>query len=142
MRVARVVVWCAFMCVVVMSCSTSSPLGATLAYSVSGCAEESDLTRATGLGEVRIVSRGGAIHVEQRLNYVCCADIVVTLEQDEYTIRVVEKNEGEVCRCICEYDIEAEISGLDPGVYEVEVWGVEYQDVYTPELLGHATIRL
>ena len=142
MRVARVVVWCAFMCVVVMSCSTSSPLGATLAYSVSGCAEESDLTRATDLGEVRIVSRGGAIHVEQRLNYVCCADIVVTLEQDENTVRLVERNAGEICRCLCEYDLEAEISGLGPGVYEVEVWGVEYQDVYTPELLGHATITL
>ena len=98
MRVATVVVWCAFMCVAVMSCSTRSPMGTTLAYSVSGCAEESDVTRATDLGEVWIVSRGGSIHVEQRLNYVCCADIVVTLEQDENTVRIVEKNAGEICR--------------------------------------------
>jgi hypothetical protein len=142
MRAARVIMLCAFMCAVVMACSTPSPLGATLAYSVGGCAEQSDVTRAADLGEVRIVSRGGAIHVEQRLNYVCCADIVVRLEQDENTIKLMEKNDGEICRCICEYDIEAEISALDPGLYVVEVWGVEYQDVYTPELLGHATITL
>lgn len=142
MRAAREIMWCALMCAVVVACSTPSPLGATLAYSVGGCAEQSDVTRAADMGEVRIVSQGGAIHVEQKLNYVCCADIVVRLEQDENTIKLVEKNEGEICRCICEYDIEAEISGLDPGVYEVEVWGVEYQDVYAPELLGHATITL
>ena len=142
MRVAKVVMLCTFMCAVAMACSSPSPVGATLASSVGGCAEESDVTRAADMGEVRIVSQGGAIHVEQRLNYVCCADLVVTLEQDENTIRLVEKNVGEICRCICEYDVEAEISGLDPGVYEVEVWGVEYQDVHAPELLGHASITL
>ena len=142
MQVARVIMLCTFMCAVVLGCRDPGPPGATLAYSVGGCAEESDVTRATDLGEVRIVSRGGGIHVEQRLNYVCCADIVVTLEQAENTIRLVEKNDGEICRCICEYEVEAEISGLDPGVYEVEVWGVEYQDLYDLELLGRGRVTL
>jgi hypothetical protein len=142
MQVARVIMLCTFMCAVVLGCRDPEPPGAMLAYSVGGCAEESDVTRATGLGEVRIVSRGDGIHVEQSLNYVCCADIVVTLEQDENTIRLVERNDGEICRCVCEYDIEVEVSGLDPGAYEVEVWGVEYQDVHAPELLGHSLITL
>ena len=142
MQVARVIMLCTFMCAVVLGCRDPGPPGATLAYSVGGCAEESDVTRATDLGEVRIVSQGGAIHVEQKLNYVCCADIVVRLEQDENTIKLVEKNDGEICRCICEYEVEAEISGLDPGVYEVEVWGVEYQDLYDLELLGRGRVTL
>jgi hypothetical protein len=76
------------------------------------------------------------------LTYVCCAELVLTTTQEGSTIRLLEKNTGEICRCVCDYEVEADITGLSPGVYQVEVWGVEYEDVHIPELLGQATIEL
>jgi len=96
-------------------------------------------------GRVRGGGRCGAcsaVHVEHRLTYVCCAELVLTVEQEGNTIRITESNVGEMCRCLCDYDVEADVSGLEPGVYDVQLWGVEYQDAHAPELLGHASITL
>jgi hypothetical protein len=141
MRVARLGV-CAMVCFLAVACTTPEAGKPTLEYSVGGCSEEYENTRAVTGGEVEIVGQGDTIHVSQKLTYVCCAELVLTTEQEDGTIRLLEKNTGEICRCLCDYEVEADISGLSPGVYQVEVWGVEYEDVHTPQLLGQATIRL
>ena len=141
MRVARAVI-CVVVCILAAACTTPEAGRPTLEYTVGGCSEESEPTRAATDGEVQIVGEGDTIHVTHKLTYVCCAELVLTTEQEDSTIRLLEKNTGEICRCLCEYEVEADIAGLNPGVYQVEVWGVEYGDVHTPELLGQATITL
>jgi len=141
MRVARAVM-CVVVCFLAAACTTPEAGRPTLTYSVGGCSEESPNTRAATGGEVEIVGQGDTIHVSQKLTYVCCAELELTTEQEGSTIKLLEKNTGEICRCMCDYEVEADITGLNPGVYQVEVWGVEYEDVHTPELLGQATITL
>jgi len=142
MRVARAVI-CTMVCILAAACTTPEAGRPTLTYSVGGCSEQSETARAAAdNGEVQIVGQGDTIHVAHKLTYVCCAELVLTTEQEDSTIRLLEKNTGEICRCMCDYEVEADITGLNPGVYQVEVWGVEYEDVHIPELLGQATIRL
>jgi hypothetical protein len=141
MRVALVVT-CMAVGFLSGACAAPVPEGPSLTYSVGGCDEESQSTRATTEGGVQIAGEGDAIHVEHHLTYVCCAELVVTMKQRGDRIEILESNVGEVCRCLCDYEVEAHITGLNPGVYQVEVWGVEYQDVHAPELLGQASIAL
>jgi hypothetical protein len=129
-------------CFLAAACTTPEAGRPALEYTVGGCSEESDTTRAATGGEVQIAGQGDTIHVAHKLTYVCCAELVLTMAQEDSTIRLLEKNTGEICRCMCDYEVEADITGLSPGVYEVEVWGVEYEDVHTPELLGQATVTL
>lgn len=141
MRVALVVT-CVVVCLLSGACATPVPEGPSLTYSVGGCDEESQSTRATTEGEAKIAGEGDTIHVEHHLTYVCCAELVVTMKQRGDRIRILASNVGEVCRCLCDYEVEADIAGLEPGVYQVEVWGVEYKDLHAPELLGQASIEL
>jgi hypothetical protein len=142
MGVLRKAVGCGVVCLVLMACSGGEATRPTLAYRVGGCDEEWESSRAGTTGEVRITGGGDVIRVDQKLTYVCCAELELTLEQEGNTIRIMEKNVGELCRCICEYHVEAEVTGLRPGVYDVEVWGVEYEDVHRPELLGEMRVTL
>jgi hypothetical protein len=141
MRVARLAM-CVMVCFLAAACGTPEAGRPALTYSVGGCSEQSETTRAAADGEVHIVGEGDTIHVAHKLTYVCCAELVLTTTQEGSTIRLLEKNTGEICRCVCDYEVEADITGLSPGVYQVEVWGVEYEDVHIPELLGQATIEL
>jgi hypothetical protein len=129
-------------CLVLMACSGGEMAGPALAYTVSGCVEEGESSRAGATGEVRITVDGDAIRVDQALTYVCCADLKLSLEREGSTIRIMERNVGEICRCLCEYAVGAEVTGLGPGVYDVEVWGVEYEDAHKSELLGAMRVTL
>ena len=142
MRTVLRAMQCGFFCAAAVACASSEPASPALIYAVGGCVEEADTARAARVGDVLIVGEGSAIRVEHRLTYVCCAELVLTVEQEGNTIRITESNVGEMCRCLCDYDVEADVSGLEPGVYDVQLWGVEYQDAHAPELLGHASITL
>jgi hypothetical protein len=142
MCAVRAVRLCVLLCALAVACGTPASSNPELVYTVGGCQEEQETSRAASGDEVQIIVRGETIHVDHRLSYVCCAELSLSMEQDGNTIRVVERNVGEMCRCICDYDVEADITGLGPGLYQVEVWGVKYEDVHTPELLGQATIQL
>lgn len=137
----RPMLW-GLLCAVAVACASSEPAGPELIYTVGGCAEATTAARAATDADVLIEGEGSTIHVEHRLTYVCCAELVLTVEQEGNRIRIVESNAGEICRCLCDYDVEADVSGLEPGIYDVQLWGVEYQDVHAPELLGQASIAL
>jgi len=138
----RTVALCVLVCTLAVACAASESTSPELLYTVSGCAEEYDTSRAAAADEIEIMVRGDAIHMGHRLSYVCCAELLLRVEQEGNTIRVVEQNVGEMCRCLCDYDVEADITELSSGVYQVQVWGVEYEDVHTPELLGQASVEL
>ena len=125
-----------------VACSTASPTKPAFNYSIGGCEEEIEATRSGNGGEVEITVEDGIVHVEQRLTYVCCAGLSLAVEQEGNTLKLIETNVGEICRCICEYHVEANISDLAPGTYQVQVWGVQYEDVHPLELLGEGTVTL
>jgi hypothetical protein len=130
------------LCGMLVACSGQETTTPKLAYRVGGCAEALAPTRDGNTDEVEIVVEGGKIRMEQTLTYVCCAELELTLEREGSTIRIVERNVGEVCRCICEYFVEGEVTGLDPGTYEVQVWGVEYEGSHSLELLYETQVSL
>lgn len=138
----RTVALCMLVCTVAVGCGVPQSTGPKLNYTVGGCAQEYEMSRGATTGEVKVTARGDVVHVAHKLPYVCCAELLLRVEQEGNTIRVVEQNVGKMCRCLCDYDVEADITGLDPGVYQVEVWGVEYEDVQTLELLGQVTVQL
>ena len=113
-----------------------------LTYSVGGCSIKSpgEITRGQKLkSRVEVYVEGSSIKLLHHLSYVCCADMVVNLQaiekHENYTLlRIVEKNVGEICRCICDYEIEIRISNLAPGRYRLEIYGVEFEDVPAEKL--------
>ena len=58
------------------------------------------------------------------LHYSCCAAIALESKVENDTIAVMEVNNGEVCRCSCQYSINASLGPLDAGTYELRVYGV------------------
>jgi len=129
-------------CLLPVACSSSVPAVLALSYSVTGCEKPLRETRSRHVDEVEITAEGNVIHVEQTLTHVCCAELVLTVEQEGNVLRIIETNTGDICRCICEYQVQANLVGVDPGTYQVEVWGVRYEDVHPLELLGKATAAL
>ncbi len=106
-----------------------------VSYEVGECQEG---VRNEGSLQISPVSDG--IRIQQVLDYVCCAEIELGVERDGNVLKIIEKNVGEMCKCMCSYDVDAQIDVL-PGTYKVEVWGVEYEG-YTTEKLGEATITI
>lgn len=78
--------------------------------------------------EFNIEVRNHDLIVHHILPYVCCADITVRVDQSDHEINFFEVNTGDVCRCICVYNVSATVSNLDPGTYTVRIFGVEYKD--------------
>jgi hypothetical protein len=113
-----------------------------LSFEVGSCDETIPSDTLHEWAGVEITVQEGAIHVEQKLAYVCCADLILAAGRDGEVIRLVETNVGEVCRCMCGYPVTADLTGLDPGAYTVEVWGVQHFDVHPLELLGSAEVTI
>lgn len=86
--------------------------------------------------------RDGLIHFTHKVHYVCCAELALAAGRDGSAIKIVETNVGEVCRCMCGYTITAELTGLQPGTYTVEIWGVQHLRVHPLELLGEQTVTV
>jgi hypothetical protein len=84
----------------------------------------------------------GLVFVTQRLSYVCCAELALAAGRDGSVIKIVETNVGEVCRCMCGYALEAELNGLPPGSYTVEVWGVQHVPAHPLQLLGRGQVTI
>jgi len=91
---------------------------------------------------VEVSVQGGAIHIDQNVYYTCCAELALAAGRDGSTIKVIETNVGQVCRCMCNYRVIANLEGLSSGVYVVEVWGVQYFDAHPLELLGRAEVTV
>ena len=54
--------------------------------------------------------------------YNCCQKIAMELEQEDYLLRFIEHPEGDLCHCMCYFNLSAEVTGLDPGIYVIQVW--------------------
>jgi len=86
---------------------------------------------------------GGSLTVTHLLDYVCCAKITVSANTEvvagQPTINLVEQNVGDMCRCICGYNVTSTVSGLQDGKdYFVRVYGVEFKG-QSGSLIGEAS---
>ncbi len=84
--------------------------------------------------------KDGQLLITQNIAYVCCADIKVSLgwDGDTRTLKLIESNAGQVCRCMCAYPMQATIGPLPAGTYRLEVWGVQKLDAAHTLDLRHA----
>jgi hypothetical protein len=99
---------------------------ATVQTEVEGCLQPAAATVEPGRGldcaGVVLLAQGSALamrHFDSTLN--CCSDVSVAVHLDTGAITFRELEAGEMCHCQCTYDLAAEVSGLAPGVYQVEV---------------------
>jgi len=113
-----------------------------LTYEVSGCETS---TRPDDLGTwsgVDVEVRDGVVYIAQRLAYTCCAELALAVGRDGSAIKVIETNVGQVCRCMCRYQVAMELDGLLPGDYVLELWGVQYDDMHPLESLHRVEVSL
>lgn len=113
-----------------------------LTYTVGDCNKDIPLEQLDDWAEIDITVEGGEIQLDHNLAYVCCAELEVKMEREDKLIKLIETNVGDYCECMCGYEIEAEIANLPPGRYTVQVWGVKYQDLEVPNLLGETEVKL
>ncbi|MDH7594172.1 MAG: DUF333 domain-containing protein [Methanomicrobiales archaeon] len=108
-----------------------------LSYRVSGCNErvEGDYAPVRGTsGDVDVNVQRDIVILTHRLRYVCCADVKVIVShtevnKDRTLIVLREVNEGEMCRCLCDYMIDANLGPLEEGRYLIRLEGVGFRDV-------------
>jgi hypothetical protein len=86
--------------------------------SVPGRGEDCEGIAIDAIGDSIVMTQEAAM-----LN--CCADISVAVERPlDHLIRFAPRESGELCFCICPYDLKAGVTGLADGRYEVQVLDV------------------
>ena len=110
-----------------------------LTYQAGACNE----TNVADLQDrVTFSTAANKILIEQQAVYVCCAKIDMVLQQQGSLLKVVETNTGKVCKCICGYHLQAQIENLPPGSYQVQVWGIQFENSQEAKLLGERAVTL
>jgi hypothetical protein len=126
----------------IQSTATAPPAGMDqprLSYQTGPCNE----TSVTELkDELTFSSAPGMIRFDQQARYVCCAKIDMALQKQGSLLKVTEINTGKVCKCICGYHLQGQIEELPPGSYQVQVWGIQFQESIESKLLGESTVTL
>jgi hypothetical protein len=118
----------------------SSPVAPPrLSYQAGAC---EDTSPANLQDQVTFSNAAGKILIDQQAVYVCCAKIDMVLQQQGSLLKVVETNTGKVCKCICGYHLQAQIENLPPGSYQVQVWGIQFENSQEAKLLGESTVTL
>ena len=116
----------------------------TLTYEVGECDESRAGEALNAWAGAVVTPTAEGFDFTQRIAYTCCADIVASLGQDieTNTLRLVETNRGEVCRCLCGYELTGSVTNLSAGDYTVEFWGVQKPDMHPLEQLASTEIRI
>lgn len=120
-----------------------------LTFNISGCGHQKEReyikTRESKEEKVDFEITDNRIKLTHHLNYVCCAKIKVNWELEKNPahniLKIKEKNEGEMCRCICDYVVDINIENLEKGKYLLQIFGVEFQE-NPAELLWEKEIEI
>ncbi|MGB9719580.1 MAG: DUF333 domain-containing protein [Candidatus Anstonellales archaeon] len=122
----KIIVAFAFVFLVLLFGCIQQSQNAYMAYTVSECSKDEQ----TGLW---VEKAGDVLYIKQVEEYVCCANITLTMNTTGKTIKIYEENIGEMCRCICPF--RADIYLYNATAYEnIEIYGIKYKDVYDYEL--------
>lgn len=122
--------------------ATASP--PTLTYQAGECDESLPPAEPEKWVGVDIAATADGFRFTQRVSYVCCAAIVPAagLDLETRTVRIIESNLGEVCRCMCGYELTGEVGKLAAGSYTVEFWGVQKAGVHPLMLLETISLEV
>ena len=111
-------------------------------YSVVGCEKSTErVGNSSSYGEIEVTVQNQSVVIRHDLSYTCCAKMKLDWSRDGNRINVTETNEGDMCRCVCNYDVNATIGPLSPGKYTIVVYGVRYQSI-EPDLLTQEEIEV
>lgn len=106
-------------------CVTTIPAGGRLTGFTQG--ECHDYPKTTAIESVH--DSIGALFRDETLFvahyeafYNRCHRIGVELEQSGTVLNFIEHPTGELCRCMCTFNIVSTVTGLTPGAYVVRVW--------------------
>lgn len=109
---------------------------------ISGCGnQEKETLDEIDAGNIRITEAGGYVRLHHSISYYCCAQLEVDWEQQGNTIKFIERNKGDTCKCTCTFGIDSTIGPFDSGDYHVKVYGVEHDDA-NAVLLGEKDISI
>lgn len=103
-----------------------------LEFIISGCNEEN--ARSTSKPPTLTINQK-TIELQHDAYYSCCAKISVDLKRDGKQLILTEVNNGEVCRCMCNYFIEAKISNLLPNEYEVILFNANNEQILNEKII-------
>ncbi len=135
-----------FFLFLVTACMPVTPQPASptphLAYQVGGCQKSVPPERFNEWEGVDIQVEDGTIHVVDHLPYVCCATIEVEMQVEDGRVQLVERNVGDVCRCMCAYRVDMRVTSLPPGTYIIQVWGVEDERTGPTRLRGEKEVTI
>ncbi|MEM9538000.1 MAG: hypothetical protein AAGA60_00650 [Cyanobacteria bacterium P01_E01_bin.42] len=122
--------------------SSSNPTSAAVAnelpqltFSVTGC--EDDFLRSCSQKnlknefyptDIQVEVKKNTVLFSHRLGHACCADIQLDSQVNDNVITIIERNEGQYCRCSCNYSIDGMLTDLEPGNYELQVYGMKHGD--------------
>lgn len=136
----------------------SAPKGAVespqLTFAVGGCEQAQPWKQSQTKGrysakDIEIAVQGQNLSFSHGLSYVCCAELRLASQiDDRNAIAITEINDGDYCRCTCDYSIEGTFGPLAAGTYNLKVYGVEYgtqtNETYyiPPELLFQTQISV
>lgn len=126
-------------------------LNASLVYAIGECKNNSK-----DFGVANVKKEGKFLNLTYSLNYVCCAKPKLYLNSirvinpqystphpnqtylrpypDHILIKLTIKNEGGICRCVCDYNINAKIGPfetLNLSNYRIQIFGVEFENQET-----------
>ena len=104
-------------------------------YSIRPC----DITENDSGYGFNMSASDGIIAIHQKQSYVCCANITLSMKAEGGVLRLYEDNVGEMCRCICPFEADIDITGAQ-GYERVEVYGIRYKDVQDYELLFNSSV--
>jgi hypothetical protein len=80
----------------------------------SDCKTDSDIRE----DEIVVEVTGCTLHIFHRNVVInCCLEYSPRVEVEGYSIEVTEVDTGPPCDCICPFDLEVTIDGLEPGMY-------------------------
>ncbi|MGC9399570.1 MAG: hypothetical protein ACP5HM_10600 [Anaerolineae bacterium] len=116
----------------------------TLTYEVGACDESLTGEVLAGWAGATITPTKSGFDFVHRIPYVCCADIVAAagLDAETQSVRIVETNQGEVCRCMCGYEMRGRVTGLAADRYTVEFWGVQKPGIHPLEQLANTIVEV
>ncbi|MHC1604441.1 MAG: hypothetical protein ACXQTP_00515 [Candidatus Methanofastidiosia archaeon] len=103
-----------------------------LNYTISDCLRQPENTKK--IEKIQVCAKKGEIIVYHLLTYVCCAEIELKTTVHDNVITIEEINNGDICKCICDYMVSADITNLESGRYTLIIKGVlqpKTQDPYT-----------
>ena len=112
-----------------------------LSYSIKGCINKEYISReAESLEGASIQGTSNSVVISHKANHLCDLDIDIQQSIKEAQISIIEVFSGQGAKCICDSEINAEISPLEKGVYNVKV----YQKIQDnpPELVNEKTVAV